>query len=331
MHTPAPARDPAVSVALCTCNGARFLPEQLASIARQTRPPAELLVCDDRSDDDTPELVEEFSRSAPFPVRLERNAARLGPAANFARAVGLCTGELIALADQDDVWHPERLAAAVERFGAEPELGATFSDADVVDEALRPLGYTVWRHVGFTAGERESMARGDALSVLLKHYVVTGATLTLRGDLRALLLPIPRGWYHDAWLATVTAAVARVAAIPRALMSYRQHGGNVIGGRFEGYLPQAASGRRLGRDAYYRQEIDRFQRLRDHLRGLGSGRVQPGALERVQAKVEHLRARASLPRSRALRLPGILRELAGGGYARYAKDWRSVAMDVFFP
>lgn len=331
MHARAPARDPAVSVALCTCNGARFLTEQLESIARQSLPPAELVVCDDASDDDTVAQVEVFSRGAPFPVRVERNPDRLGPAANFARAVGLCGKDLIALADQDDVWYPDRLAAAAERFQAEPDLGATFSDAGVVDERLQPLGYTVWQHVGFTAREREAVDRGGALEVLLKHYIVTGATMTFRANLRPLLLPMPGGWYHDAWLATVTAAVSRVAAIPRALMRYRQHGANVIGGQFEGYVPQAVAGVRLGRDAYYRQEVGRLERLREHLQGLGNERVRAGALDLVEAKLNHLRARAALPRNRLSRLPGVLNQLARGGYARFAKDWRSVAMDVFFP
>src|SRR4029079_17285220 len=91
-------------------NGARFLPEQLRSIAAQTRPPDELIVCDDRSTDETAQVIEAFAATAPFPVRLVRNEERLGSTRNFERAVSLCDGSLIALADQDDSWHPEKLA-----------------------------------------------------------------------------------------------------------------------------------------------------------------------------------------------------------------------------
>ena len=98
-----------ISVALCTCNGARFLSEQLVSLAEQTLRPIELVVCDDASDDGTWQLLEEFQRSAPFPVRLYRNVRRLGIAQNFEQAMLLCEGDVIALCDQDDVWLPEKL------------------------------------------------------------------------------------------------------------------------------------------------------------------------------------------------------------------------------
>src|ERR687894_3003245 len=97
------------SVAMCTYNGARFVAEQLASVAAQTRPPDELVVCDDGSTDETCRLVEEFAARAPFPVRLFVNERNLGSTRNFGRAVALCEGDLVALSDQDDVWHPEKL------------------------------------------------------------------------------------------------------------------------------------------------------------------------------------------------------------------------------
>src|SRR3954470_17842517 len=94
------------SVAMCTYNGARFLGEQLASVAAQTRPPDELVVCDDRSTDETASLVRDFAAAAPFRVRLHVNERNLGSTRNFERAVSLCEGDLIALSDQDDEWLP---------------------------------------------------------------------------------------------------------------------------------------------------------------------------------------------------------------------------------
>ncbi len=106
MSTPTPNR---ISVALCTYNGERFLPQQLASMAKQTRLPDELVVCDDRSTDRTMALVREFAASSPYPVRIFENEHNLGFAANFERAIRLCEGDLIALSDQDDIWYPIRL------------------------------------------------------------------------------------------------------------------------------------------------------------------------------------------------------------------------------
>ncbi|MCW3059170.1 MAG: Alpha-L-Rha alpha,3-L-rhamnosyltransferase, partial [Capsulimonas sp.] len=67
-----------ISIALCTYNGARFLPEQLASIAAQTRPPDELIVCDDRSKDDTVDIIRRFAKTVGFPVSLHINDENLG-------------------------------------------------------------------------------------------------------------------------------------------------------------------------------------------------------------------------------------------------------------
>src|SRR5713101_1538304 len=99
-----------LSVAMCTYYGARFLQEQLESIAAQTRLPDELVVCDDRSADGSVEIVRNFAKSAPFPVQLEINETNLGAIKNFEKAIGLCEGETIALADQDDIWKPQKLS-----------------------------------------------------------------------------------------------------------------------------------------------------------------------------------------------------------------------------
>src|SRR6266849_5683432 len=117
---------------MCTYNGARFLSEQLESIAAQTRVPDELVVCDDGSTDETVEIIKAFVERAPFAVRLEINANNLGSTKNFEKAIGLCQGEIIALADQDDVWYPKKLELLESVFLARPSVGAVFSDADVM-------------------------------------------------------------------------------------------------------------------------------------------------------------------------------------------------------
>ena len=88
---------------MCTYNGERFLAAQLASIAKQTRMPDELVVHDDKSSDHTVAILQEFAHSALFPVRIIENPRNLGYAANFEAAIRNCDADLIALADQDDV------------------------------------------------------------------------------------------------------------------------------------------------------------------------------------------------------------------------------------
>ena len=106
-----------ISVALCTRDGEAHLGEQLASIAAQSRPPAELVVCDDASDDGSMVILESFAGEAPFPVRIERNRRPVGVTANFSRAFELCSGDMICPCDQDDQWREDKLERVSQAFG----------------------------------------------------------------------------------------------------------------------------------------------------------------------------------------------------------------------
>src|SRR4051812_33755133 len=128
---------PTISVALCTYNGAKYLPAQLASLVQQTHLPIELIVCDDSSTDATPQILKEFAAISPFSVRLQFNEANLGSTKNFEKAIGLCTGAVIATCDQDDVWLPQKLERIAAVFDKEPDVGLAFSDAILVDDELR--------------------------------------------------------------------------------------------------------------------------------------------------------------------------------------------------
>ncbi len=138
-----------LSVAMCTYNGAAFLPAQLQSIVTQTRLPDELVICDDRSSDDTVGIINAFAHTAPFPVRFEINETNLNSTKNFERAISQCRGRIIALSDQDDLWLSQKLERICTVLDANPNAGYVFSDADLVDREAVPLGETAWRVVKF--------------------------------------------------------------------------------------------------------------------------------------------------------------------------------------
>src|SRR5512138_1120776 len=98
-----------VSVAMCTFNGESYLQEQLASICRQTVLPDELVVCDDASTDATVRILTQFKETCGFPVRVFVNETNQGVCMNFARAISHCSGDLIVLADQDDIWQADKI------------------------------------------------------------------------------------------------------------------------------------------------------------------------------------------------------------------------------
>src|SRR3982751_1684084 len=128
-----------MSVAMCTYNGAEFLPAQLESIVRQARKADEIVICDDGSTDESRSLLKKFAADAPVPVSLRFNEKNLGSVKNFEQAIQLCSGDVIALSDQDDVWRSDKLQLIEEAFGRSPSAGLVFSDAELVDENLQPL------------------------------------------------------------------------------------------------------------------------------------------------------------------------------------------------
>lgn len=312
-----------VSVALCTCNGSAFLGAQLESLLGQTQPPDELVICDDASEDATYSILEAFAGNSPFPIRLHRNPERIGIRANFEQAIRLCNGDVIALCDQDDVWLPDKLERFVKLFAT----GADWvcCDAEVTDATLRSLGYTFWERMKFDQREQVRAQQGQMFEVLLKHTVVAGATLAFKAQARELLLPIPHGWLYDAWLAAVLAATGKAGLAEAPLQRYRQHGGNALGATQRSLSQEARMALMLDRQAYYAEEIVRWKALAARLASHAPRAVR----EQTLAKIGHLRRRAALPISRPLRIPGIAGEVLRGGYKHYARNWGSIALDLF--
>jgi hypothetical protein len=308
-----------ISVVMCTYNGARFLREQLESIAAQIRLPDELIICDDCSTDETIEIVNAFTGRARFPVRLEINARTLGVTKNFERAIELCSWEIISLADQDDIWHPQKLECIANLFLRSLETIAVFSDAELIDPESRPVQGRLWDSFLFAPKEQEYFANGNALEVLLKHPVITGATMAFRERFRGLVLPIPINHMHDRWISILLAACGHIRPIPNSLIKYRLHGGQQCGagaGRLT-LVRQTQIAKSSGRQPYL-EEVECFRQIGERL--LERETEFPwrqGAMKLIADKIIHRSARANLPQSRVLRLPAVLGQVINRGYWHY--------------
>jgi glycosyltransferase involved in cell wall biosynthesis len=93
-----------ISVAICTYNGEKFLKQQLDSILLQTVCVNEIIICDDISTDSTIEILEAYQNKYPSLIKIFRNEKTLMTVKNFEKAITLTTGDIIFLADQDDIW-----------------------------------------------------------------------------------------------------------------------------------------------------------------------------------------------------------------------------------
>ncbi len=218
-----------ISIAMCTYNGARYLRTQLESFAQQTMLPDELVVCDDGSTDLTLQILENFRSSAQFTVRIFRNKVTLGYTQNFEQAIMHCKGDLIALSDQDDIWYPQKLALLSMSFAQDASVGGVFSDGDLLNTDLRSTGETIWRSHRFTSKEQQSFITGSAADILFRRNIVTGMTMMFRSSLCDKFLPIPQSWVHDAWIAFMLVAHARLIPSNERLVGYRTHAIQQIG------------------------------------------------------------------------------------------------------
>ena len=327
-----------LSIAMCTFNGEKYLREQLASLAAQSRRPDELIVCDDGSTDDTTAIIEQFKKGAPFPVSLQINSTNLGSTKNFEQAVRMCTGDLIFFCDQDDVWQPEKLQRLEEEFQNHKSSGLLFSDGDVVDGELQSLGRSVWELIRFGPAEQRQVRRGLAFDVLLDHNVATGAALGFRAEFRELMVPFPDDLTHDGapvlhdwWAALMVAAVADVSFIDERLFKYRQHSGQQLGvlsalettAQTEEGVAAAASRRNE-----YDDEIHYLKTVRQRLTEVAKFDVNPQALARLDAQLAHLETRAQMPANRLRRAPAVLGELLKRRYHLYSNGFSSAAKDL---
>jgi glycosyltransferase involved in cell wall biosynthesis len=319
-----------LSVAMCTFNGELYLRHQLQSIAAQDCPPKELVICDDGSTDRTGEIIRDFASEATIPVIYEANQRNLGSTRNFEKAISLCQGSIVVLADQDDVWYPFKLSRISAEFAKSPDIVAAFSDADLIDHDSRPLGCRLWNTLRFQASERRQFIK-RAFETLLRHPVVTGATMAFRKELFRFMRPFPVDEIHDRWISFLLSVTGQFQLIPEPLMQYRRHHSQQVGPgplKLRDSIQQA----RRRRAAFHLEEIDRYRRFRDRLIEFPSrfSRAQSAVLE-IDHKIAHLEHRAQLGRPRMARIGRVFWETMNGHYWRYSGGWRSVAKDLIAP
>lgn len=239
-------KDLKISIALCTYNGERFLREQLESYSRQTCLPDEVIVCDDGSTDATLSILESWAKSVPFNVQIVQNPQNLGYAQNFGKAVSLCTGDVIFLSDQDDVWEPEKIEKMTRVFEEEPEVGVVTTDSYIIDEhgTVQPGGS--WE---LASGWRYDEAVAFGIDQPFDEIVCTrGCATAIRREFCKVYLPVPANWTHDLWLMVLAPWFWKTRFLPDRLFRYRLYDANTSNaGSFEDRLNRVI----WKRDNYY--------------------------------------------------------------------------------
>ncbi len=213
---------------MCTLDGADWIEGQLRSLLAQTYADWRLWVSDDGSRDATLNILRRFAEA--HPGRLERlvEGPRRGAAANYLHL--LCHPDLpagpVALADQDDVWRPEKLARAADAIAA--------AEADGARAVAYAAGYDVVDSAGRRVRRVRAWPHGPSFGNALVQNIMSGHTLTLNAEALALLRRVgPRDVPHHDWFIyqLMAGAGARLCLDPAPVLDYRQHAANAFGDR----------------------------------------------------------------------------------------------------
>ena len=221
-----------LSVALCTFNGHKYLKEQILSILGQELAVDEIVICDDCSSDETFNIIKDFQESnKSVKWTVHQNLYTLGVTRNFERALSLCTGDIIFLSDQDDIWLPHKTRRIVDFFERNPMVNLVFTDASLIDDkGKQKTNRTYFDACGLRQLKRvwESGLQFEIENVIQR---LLGATIGLRRSFVQQCLPFSKevNNYHDGQLAMHSVVQACNGMIDECLIQYRIHESNVVG------------------------------------------------------------------------------------------------------
>ena len=273
-----------VNVILCSRNGEKYLRTQIESILKQTEPSVRLLLSDDASTDGTQEIEKEYAEQYPDRVRVRFRTTPSGGAARHfflalqhyagagnaaagytspGRAAASGSGQYFMFADQDDIWHPDKVEKTLAAMKAAEEACAqeacsvpvlVHCDMRVVDEEGQEIAPSYVKY-------QQMSPERCGLNQLLVQNNVTGGAMMMNEALVQLILsrPVPRrAVMHDHWIALAAAAFGKIVFLDEALYDYRQHGTNVLGAAKGSRVREVLD--RLGlfrKDGKTKKEMDR--------------------------------------------------------------------------
>jgi hypothetical protein len=288
---------PPVAILLSTWNGAAYLSDQLASFLGLEGPDWRLYWRDDGSDDRSVDIVRAFGAADAAGRVMERNdnRGRIGITASFLSLLRRApTDCVVAFADQDDVWLPEKLARGVAALGAVAEGTPALYCArqSLVNASLRPIRISA------------RLTEPPGFPQALTQNIATGCTVMLNADAVRLIAGAqePPDTLHDWWAyLVVTAAGGRVLIDDEPTVLYRQHAHNAVGVPLSPWKRALAAVRR-GPHVFmhtFRQHADALRAQQEIL--------TPAARDALDMISEGL-CDGWTPRLKALRHPGLKRQ-----------------------
>jgi len=216
-----------IDILLTTYNGEKFIREQLESILNQSYSNFRLLISDDNSQDDTPEILAEYEK---YDERIQvfRQEKNLGYIKNFEFLIGKVESDLYMLSDQDDVWLRHKIERAWNTLKNE-KADLVFSDLTIVNEKLEEVIFSFGDYMKLNKKIKKCI---NTYKLNYLYNCVTGCTLLTKKKYIDKIIPLPdqtKHIAHDHWIALLTSMDGKLVYIEEKDILYRQHGKNQIG------------------------------------------------------------------------------------------------------
>lgn len=204
-----------ISVAMAVYNGEAYISEQLDSILEQLSEGDEVIISLDPSDDNTEFIIKKYCR---MDLRIKLcHGPGTGVIHNFENALRHCRNEIIFLADQDDVWKPNKVEEVLQRFD-DKKVMVVVHDAEVVNECLEIQLESFF--------ELKNGRAGIIHNIIKNSYI--GCCMAIRRKCLKKILPFPsRLPMHDQWIGILCEWYGKAEFIRKPLLLYRRHEGNL--------------------------------------------------------------------------------------------------------
>lgn len=204
-----------LSVVIASYNGEKFIAEQLDSILSQLNRSDEVIISDDGSNDGTLNIIREYQRKYSNIIFL--NGPRQGVIKNFQFGIENASGDIIFLADQDDIWLPDKVQRVVSIFNHNETVSCVLHDVIVVDKTLHTIAPSFF--------ELRKSKKGFFHNLIKNSFM--GSAMAFRATAKEIILPIPFDVpMHDQWIGLLCYLKGKVFFCNEKLGLYRRHGEN---------------------------------------------------------------------------------------------------------
>jgi glycosyltransferase involved in cell wall biosynthesis len=299
-----------VSIALCTYNGENFIEEQLKSILEQSILPNEIVICDDRSTDNTLILIENTLANKNVTYKIIKNQQKLGVVRNFEKAISLSNGDYIFLCDQDDIWHENKIEVLLNYMDNHKNIDVVFTNAYLCGDKKGKL----WDLISFTKEKQKSWQENGSLYTILRYKsICTAASMAIRNQAKEYLLPLytAEDFIHDGLIAISAAINNRIDFLDQCLYSYRIHN-EQWSAKVNKDKSYSFNQMLENKCAYLDIFIKRYN-IKD---------------KQILNMFNHYLTRKNRESGFAKRLKQLLPELINGNYSRYSNGLKSMVGDI---